>query len=411
MSIADTENLRPRSPKRKRSEYEDTASLPPAKSRATDYEGYAYEDSPLPSSPVSSAEPATPLPPQRPTSLNFIPHSTLHGHASSVSTVKFSPSGNLLASASSDATIKIWSIPSFTLVHTLEGHLAGISTLAWNPDSTVLASGSDDKSIRLWDVKAGKSFPTPLLGHSNYVYSVAFSPKGNMLASGSYDEAVFLWDVRTARVMRSLPAHSDPVSGVDFVRDGTLVASCSSDGLIRIWDSGTGQCLKTLVHEDHKPVGAVRFSPNGKFVVAATLDSTIRLWRYVEGRVIKTYFGGKNERYSAAVCFGKYGAVEGGEEWAFIAAGSEDGTVVLWDVNTKETLQKIAAHDGPVLGVDTSPDGNLIATCGLDGKVRLWKSQQESTNKAVTADAETNGTNAKEEEGKVNGTNGTNGHA
>ncbi|PNS14288.1 WD repeat-containing protein 5 [Sphaceloma murrayae] len=376
VSAVNPGSARPRSPKRKRSYDDPNPSKRTMSSPSDDPNGYAYEDSPLASTPSSPPTPAAPLPPQRPTSLTYSPLATLHGHRLGVSSLCFSPDGALLATASADATIKLWTLPSFTLLHTLEGHLAGISTLSWNPDSTVLASGSDDKTIRLWDVKTGKCYPTSLLGHSNYVYSVAFSPKGNMLASGSYDEAVFLWDVRTARVMRSLPAHSDPVSGIDFVRDGTLVASCSSDGLIRIWDSGTGQCLKTLVHEDHKPVGAVRFSPNGKFVVAATLDSTVRLWNYVEGRVVKTYFGGRNEKYSAAVCFGTYGATgEDGtsEEWGFIAMGDQDGVVRLWDVNSKEVLWSDKAHEGPVLGVDTSPDSALIATGGLDGKVKIWK--------------------------------------
>ncbi|KAF2156872.1 WD40 repeat-like protein [Myriangium duriaei CBS 260.36] len=343
--------------------------------------GYAYEDTPSPSpSPSDSA----PLPPQRPTSLSYVPHMTLHGHRRGVAAVAISPSGTLVASASADGTIKLWSLATGAVLHTLEGHIAGVSCLAWSPDSTVLASGGDDKLIRLWDVQTGKAYPTPLAGHCSYVYSVAFSPKGNMLVSGSYDEAVFLWDVRTARVMRSLPAHSDPVAGVDFVRDGTLVASCSSDGLIRIWDTGTGQCLKTLVHEDNKAVTAVRFSPNGKFVLAATLDSTVRLWSYVEGRVLKTYAGHRNGRYSVNVCFGTYGVEAGVEgevnKWAFVACGDEDGKVVLWDVNSKEVLQTIEAHDGPVMGVDTSPDSEVLATCGLDGTIKLWKLRKEERN-------------------------------
>lgn len=250
----------------------------------------------------------------------------------------------------------------------------------------MIASGSDDKIIRLWDITTGKSLPSPLVGHHNYVYSLAFSPKGNMLVSGSYDEAVFLWDVRTARLMRSLPAHSDPVSGVDFVRDGTLIASCSSDGLIRIWDTSTGQCLKTVVHEDNAPVTSVKFAPNGKFVLAGTLDNALRLWDYVTGTCKKTYQGHKNEKFSIHACFGTYNEqpfgvnpqngdsdVESEAKWAFVACGSEDGKTYIWDVSSKEVLQILDGHEGPVLATDVGLQDQTLVTCGTDKTIRLWK--------------------------------------
>lgn len=328
-----------------------------------------------PSHSPSRSESRTP-PPRKPTSLNYTPHLILRGHKRGVSCLKFSPNGLWVASGSADATIKIWSASTGALEHTLEGHLAGINTLTWSPDSKTLASGSDDKSIRLWDVRTGRAHPTPLIGHHNYVYSLAFSPKGNMLVSGSYDEAVFLWDVRAARVMHSLPAHSDPVSAVDFVRDGTLIVSCSHDGLIRVWDTSTGQCLRTLVHEDNAPVGSVRFSPNGKYILAHTLDSCIRLWDYAngKGKCVKTYQGHTNAKYSLCGAFGTYGErTVPAETYAFIATGSEDGEVVLWDVSTKNVLQRLSGHDDVVLAVDTHPKEELLATTGLDRTVRIWK--------------------------------------
>ncbi|KAH7081874.1 WD40-repeat-containing domain protein [Paraphoma chrysanthemicola] len=327
----------------------------------------------------SSSPGATP--PSKPTSLHYKPTLILRGHKKPISLVRFSPDGRLIASASSDCTIKLWNAHTGALEHTLEAHLAGISALTWSPDSKILASGSDDKSIRLWDTQTGLAHPTPLLGHHNYVYSLCFSPKGNMLVSGSYDEAVFLWDVRAARVMRSLPAHSDPVSSVDFVRDGTLIVSCSHDGLIRVWDTATGQCLRTIVHEDNAPVTCVRFSPNGKYILAWTLDSCIRLWNYIEGKgkCVKTYQGHVNKKFSITGAFGTYGGSgEKVSEYAFVASGSEDGSVVLWDVSSKNVLQRLEGHADTVLAVDTHPTERVIVSAGLDRTVRVWKAGEPS---------------------------------
>lgn len=343
----------------------------------------------------SSSRPRTPT---KPTHLTYRPAFILRGHKKPISLVKFSPDGRLIASASSDCTIKIWSASTGALEHTLEGHLAGISALTWSPDSKILASGSDDKSIRLWDTQTGMAHPTPLLGHHNYVYSLSFSPKGNMLVSGSYDEAVFLWDVRAARVMRSLPAHSDPVSSVDFVRDGTLIVSCSHDGLIRVWDTATGQCLRTIVHEDNAPVTCVRFSPNGRYILAWTLDSCIRLWNYIDGKgkCVKTYQGHANKKFSLSGAFGTYGAEQTGEgQYAFVASGSEDGTVVLWDVSSKNVLQRLEGHTEPVLCVDTHPTERTIVSAGLDRTIRVWKAVKSAAGNEVNGHSvkmeETNG--------------------
>ncbi|KAF2834865.1 WD40 repeat-like protein [Patellaria atrata CBS 101060] len=334
-------------------------------------------------------------PPPKPTQLYYKPRLVLRGHKRGIAVVKFSPDGTRVASCSADGLLKIWDAHTGKIEHTFEGHLAGISTLAWGPDSRIIASGSDDKSIRLWDTSTGKPHPIPFLGHHNYVYSIAFSPKGNILVSGAYDEAVFTWDVRTGRILKKLPAHSDPVGGVDFVRDGTLIVSCSTDGGIRIWDTSTGQCLRTLIHEDNAPVVSVRFSPNGKYVLAWTLDSCIRLWNYVEGRCVKTYQGHQNQKFSMSGSFGTYGAK--GHEYAFIASGSEDGSIVLWDVSSKNVLQRLEAgtedaplrgHTDVVLGVDTHPTEPMLVSGSRDGTVRIWKMEEGAEMEKAKAELE-----------------------
>ncbi|OAQ91003.1 WD repeat-containing protein [Purpureocillium lilacinum] len=331
-----------------------------------------------------------PTPPHEPLRPDYRPRLVLHGHTKPVSQVRISPNGRFIASASADATLKIWDAATGAHMDTLVGHMAGVSCLAWTPDSNTLASGSDDKAIRLWDRVTGRPKTTTrksragqeiaaLRGHHNYIHCLAFSPKGNILASGSYDEAVFLWDVRAGRLMRSLPAHSDPVSGIDFCRDGTLVVSCSTDGLIRVWDTSTGQCLRTLVHEDNPAVTNVCFSPNGRFVLAFNLDNCIRLWDYVAGTVKKTYQGHRNEKFAIGGCF----AVLDGEP--FIASASEDGDIVLWDVKSKDILQRVPGHKGICFWVDVH--GETMVSAGQDNTVRVYRHRGNSNGTNGVVDA------------------------
>ena len=88
----------------------------------------------------------------------------------------------------------------------------------------------------------------------------------------------------------------------------------------------------------------------------------------MDGKCLKTYQGHKNEKFSIAGTFGVYGD---GDQ-AFVVSGSEDNTLVIWDVSTKNILQKLEGHEGVVLGVDTHPDSSLLVSGGLDFTVRVW---------------------------------------
>jgi len=182
------------------------------------------------------------------------PSATLEGHTDVVLCARFSHDGATLVSGSADKTFKLWDVSALhgadpegktmhvTPLYSLQRHAKTVRDLCFSPDGRILASASFDGTIKLWTL--GREGPPRLLrtleGHTRSVVSIDFSPDGATLASASTDKTVRLWDVATGSPKGIFRGHSDYVAGVRFSPDGTALASAGYDGMIRLWSAAYG---------------------------------------------------------------------------------------------------------------------------------------------------------------------------
>ena len=203
------------------------------------------------------------------------------------------------------------------------GHETGELCVAFSPDGKLLASGDTDGVVRIWDVNINIELDT-LKGHSSEVTSVTFSPDGKTLATASSIDGVRLWDVNTTRLLRIPTQRRIAANCIVFSPDGSQLAGGGMDGSIRLWDVNTGTPLTKVWHHPDW-IGGIAFSPDGTTLASAG-GKTIQLYDVDTGqRVYKTFTG-----HTAGITSVVYTP-----DGKHIASGSEDGTILLWDLTNK----------------------------------------------------------------------------
>jgi WD40 repeat protein len=103
----------------------------------------------------------------------------LLGHSLGVKQLCFSTDGSLLASASLDHSIRLWSVSDAKPVRVLRGHWAQSNGVAFSPDGRTLASVAHQDSMKFWDVASGRELCS--LPGRHWGESLAFSPDGRWL--------------------------------------------------------------------------------------------------------------------------------------------------------------------------------------------------------------------------------------
>ncbi|KNA08086.1 hypothetical protein SOVF_165860 [Spinacia oleracea] len=166
-----------------------------------------------------------------------------------VLTLDFHPFSGLLATGGADFDIKIWKveseeaqkkIPTASYQTSLSYHSSAVNVLKFSPSGELIASGADGGELILWKshlTDAGQVWKVlkTFSFHRKDVLDLQWSRNGAYIISGSVDNSCIIWDVEKGSVHQILDAHLHYVQGVAWDPLSKYVASLSSDRTCRIY--------------------------------------------------------------------------------------------------------------------------------------------------------------------------------
>lgn len=308
---------------------------------------------------------------QRSSSLEA-PIMLLAGHQSSIYSMKFNPSGTVIASGSHDRDIFLWNVhgdcKNFMV---LRGHKNAVLDVQWSTDGSQIISTSPDKTLRAWDVETGKQIKK-MMGHFNVVNSCCPARRGPpLIVSGSDDGTAKLWDMRQRGSIQSFPDNYQ-ITAVGFSDASDKIYTGGIDNDVKVWDlrSRTEKpepVMKLQGH--HDMITGMQLSPDGSYVLTNSMDCTLRIWDMrpyaPQNRCVKILEGHQhNFEKNLLRC-------SWSPDGSKVTAGSSDCMVYVWDTTSRRILYKLPGHTGSVNECVFHPNEPIIGSCSSDKQIFL----------------------------------------
>ena len=364
------------------------------------------------------------------TSSSSLPCPTLQltGHTGSVYSLKYSPSGSTLCSASFDMTCLLWqhrpieydiddddeyeydihhtndphnNVATYHNFHVLRGHKNAVLDCAWfTNDNRVIVTASADQTLMLWDIVSQQRLRKYTNHHTGIVNAVTTIDE-HQFVSVSDDTSILLWDRRskypTGTYTTNYPVLA--VAASNGIVSDYQIYTAGIDPIIRIWDTrSTGnnssrsknnnnmkleqnQQLDQF-HGHRDTVTCLSVHPEGTHLLSNSMDQSLMQWDvrpFVAAQEQQQHQPHYNSlllhpRHVRTYMGHQHSAEKGllkcswSADGTFVTAGSSDSRVHVWDVLSGQELYDLPGHKGCVNTVTFHPTESTVIASGSSDK-------------------------------------------
>jgi len=297
------------------------------------------------------------------------------GHRTTVHAIAFTKDGRYLAASGGNNEVIVWDTK--TGQRTTRGaknpQNKPLNYMAVNDGATLIAtSGFMDPAVKISRFSNGTLVRT-IKAHRGEKSGLAFLPGTDLLVTAGVDRgnkmSLKLWNASTGRLVKvlyraGLPVNSEYISGLSFSRDGKRLACGISNKKhgIMIFDMKAMKLLKYMRYA--ADVSDVSFSPDGRYIAGGSTNKKVIIWNSATGRVIREMAGHKG--FVSTVCFSPDG------RYIASAGMGYRNSFRLWDAASGRLVQAMAGRNQGINAVVFSSDGTSIAV-GVATRGDLFK--------------------------------------
>ncbi|KAG5418125.1 LIS1 [Candida metapsilosis] len=318
--------------------------------------------------------------------INWLPISAIQSFETPnvVNSVRLHPVLPLVYAGCNDGSINVWNFASddnSLPEKIMKAHTRGVNKLAFSQNKIemnkgdepryILASCSSDLTIKLFNASTHQHLKT-LRGHEHTVSSIVFS-KQNLLYSVSRDKTIKVWNVVDGTCIKSFIGHSEWVRDLDVCsgKFGDFVLTCSNDQSARLSHGQTGTGIALLIGHSHV-IEAVRFLPKlSNPVIDSFIESNSDSFPSLPIELLK------NEVYDQL-------------GFKYCLTASRDNTIKLWllppptqtpgrppmpsKFNQAQAwlIANLQGHTSWVKSIQVHPNGKYIFSSSDDKTIKVW---------------------------------------
>ena len=256
------------------------------------------------------------------------------------------------------------------MLREFKAHDTAVNGVAFAPDGRTIVSVSRDATLKIWNAASGglqKSVPLD----NRLVTSLALA--GRRAVTGHGDGTAVLYDLDRGERVASFKRNDADIWAVAFLGNQDRFATASHDYITTVWETKNTAAPQFTLEGHESAAQAVAYSEHGPWIATGSADMTVRLYDVDTHDLQRVYKGAKD--FVTGLAFSPDGKS--------LAVASLDGSIRIYSTTSSRLQKQLTGHKSRIGALAFSPDGNILASAADEGIVRLWDARRGRTMRSL----------------------------